>query len=80
MKASELIVKLQTAIAAHGDLPVTVPNENHEGDDQDVANIVLALDTNEKVQAFLIADQDTADAFAETEDFDNDEADEVEKG
>lgn len=63
MKASELIGHLQSSMEKHGDVDVAIMDGEHE---VEVRGIVWCSDEKDKVQSFLIADDNTFDAFCDT--------------
>lgn len=65
MKASELVKHLQDSIAKYGDHPIVLM----EGTNQvDCRGIVHCKDQEETVEHFLIADDNTFDAFCDNSD------------
>jgi len=78
MKASELIELLEKKVKIHGDQEVFLHGEE---DDFDVRTIVVRESTEGEINGFIIADQETAFAFVENDDLDDDaEYDEAEDG
>lgn len=72
MKASQLIEHLRESVAKHGDQDVFVMNEALE--ETDVRGVVWCEEEDSnKVVSFLIADENTFDAFYEGSDAEADD-------
>lgn len=65
MTASQLIAQFQDLMALHGDLPVMIPAERpNPGAEIQAHGICITEDTDtDKIQSFMICDQDTYEAY-----------------
>lgn len=78
MKTSELIAMLSKAVEKHGDLEARVFWADEEGcmESLPVGNLVLDMkEDSEQVEAFVVTDAETANAFWDSDDQDEHDGD-----